>query len=1088
MKASSTAVLLIFLCVMAVIPGPATAEPLQERLGRDARLHESLGDLYFQRDSIREAALEWEKSIRLAPEYAPPYFKLATLYSRSGLVEKSIFYLEKGLSHASGNAFGQYNLAVLLSLTGREDSAVSHLISSLRVFPMRASSLACRCHNSTSSIAEPFPVSLRAHCLLGSIYYRKGDRKKAVFELSRSFLPLERLCSSKSPEIRTIGLIDFMLGESLSLAGSGLDAVVRSPHMIALDTGDGRTLYRRDISLAPVKNGELVTQEGYRTGIRVPEKASVVTIGEDGAVTAISSDSRSKTLKLGKLKLVTFPSPWALRPVRGGFFAETQGSGSTVIASPDSVVVTVGYKRMNLYLPSVSEDWAALAEGCMKMMADSEFCESTGSLSIDDEAAICEQAVTSPDKSSMSREEALLRLGTLYFEKGDAAKALDSLSKSQARSPFILYNLGFVKWKTGRHEDAVKDFRSAVSSVKSSPDIEGHSMLLGRALLFLGLYEKEHRADDKAMKYLRESIALDPSTGYEAYLPIAEILASKGDRASALIYLFEYLNAGITVTTNPLDLAILGDSSFRLKDGNGKTVLTRRGRFGLDKNGEIVSDEGLHTGIRVPQEASNLWFSLDGELSGCVNNKEERKFGRLEIAEGSAPIKYRTVGRLLNKSAPVGEGGLDAWRLLARLLSSSGGSIDTIWRAIEDCKMNVSFMPQPKLLETDPVTGQCKYEDSPPQKTQAELSSGDEAWKCFYQYLRARNLLYDVPIDEEAAKAADRLLYTGTESKDPSWAKTLEETLKELKGKSLSDVTKPVNRPLDGCDKNKALPWDKSLEKMLEELEALSCRDNDLVICLSEASRGAIEKGKAPREIIDTTIRELESLSTGPEKSSIAPFYCAWLNEKRGDPDNVLVKYQQYLDMHEKSCPQGAVLPLRLRARLARLDGMVDPSIVQHLLPECDDQFAFPLDDFLWKARKRISVTALSDSDRTLYALSRSGLIHEKKGEYEKAIACYRRYMQMKGLENPDISTFIVQSLTRVYYKAGLLDEVRNELDLMNMDLQTRNLQLSTLFTLLGEAYLKGGQEGKAYECYATARKIQRDFGLPDRQPPPGSH
>jgi tetratricopeptide (TPR) repeat protein len=1050
MKASSTAVLLIFLCLMAIIPGSASSEPLQERLNREAGLHETLGDSYFHSGSQREAALEWEKAIRLSPEYAAPYFKLASVYSTSGLVEKAVFYLEKGLSHAPGNAFGHYNLAVLLTLTGREDNAADHLISALRVYPMRASSLACRCHSGTSTIAEPFPVSLRAHCLLGSIYYRKGDRKQAAFELSRSFLPLERLCAIQSPESRTIGLIDFMLGESLSLAGSGLDAVVRSSHLIALDAGNGRILYRRDVSLAPGKNGELLTQEGYRTGIRVPEKASEVTVWEDGTVTAVSSGRKSKTLSLGRLKLVTFPSPWALRPIRGGFFAETQGSGSPVQAAPGSASITMGYIRMNYYLPSASEDWAALAEGCMKMMADTEFCSSAGSLSLGDETALCEQAVASPDKSSMSRDEALLRLGTLYFEKGDAAKALDSLSKSQARSPFILYNLGFVKWKTGRHEDAVKDFRSAVSSVQSSPDIEGHYMLLGRALFFLGLYEKERRADNKALKYLRESIALDPSTGYEAYLPIAGILASKGDRASALIYLFEYLNAGITVTTNPLDLAILGDASFRLKNGNGKTVLTRRGRFRPNKNGEIVSDEGLHTGIRVPEEANDLEFSLDGELSGWVNNKEERKFGRLDIAEGSAPIKYRTVGRLLNKGALVGDGWLDAWRLLARLLPLSRGSIDTIWEALEDCKRDASFFPLPKLLETDPVTGQSKYEDSPPRKTQVELSSGDEAWKCFYQYLRARNLLYEVPVDEEAAKAADRPIKTGTETK--------------------------------------ALPWDKSLEKMLEELGALPCKDNDLVICLSEASRGAIEKGKAPREIIDSTIRELESLSTGQEKSSIAPFYCGWLNEKRGDPEKALVKYQQYLDMHEKGCPQGAALPLRLRARLARLDGMVDPSIVQHLLPECDDQFAFPLYDFLWKARKRISVTALSDSDRTLYALSRSGLIHEKKGEYEKAITFYRRYMQMKGLENPDISTFIVQSLTRVYYKAGLLDEVRNELDLMNMDLQTRNLQLSTLFTLLGEAYLKGGQEGKAYECYATARKIQRDFGLPDRQPPPGSH
>lgn len=1041
MKANSVVTVPFILFLVVIVTLQAGAENLNVRLKRDARLHEELGDGFFHRGSLREAALEWEKAIRMMPECPSPYFKLASVYCRSGLVEKSKYYLEQGLKYAPSNAFGHYSLAVLQLQTGRDDEAEFHLIAALRILPGRGSALACMCNGTTSSYTETIPISLRARSLLGFLYLRRGERKRALYELRQSFLPLRRLCGSNSPSSRAFALIDFMLGESISLSGSGLDAVVRSPHFIAFTDNDGRALYRRDAVLMLSKRRELVTEEGYRTGIVIPEKQSEVTINKDGTITGFSDGIKTKSLITGRLNLFSFPSPWALRAHRGGYFSATAESGNPENASPGACLLTPGYRRMGLPLSPAGDDWSLFVQAGIKAMSDSLFCSEADSLRIDDEITIYEAALSSPQKSWRCRDEILSHLGSLYYQKGDEKKALDSLSQAALctpRSPFIQFNKGFIHWKAGRHEDAAKEFSLVMADRETASGCDRPDMLTGRTLFFLGLYEREKRAEGRALQYLNNSIALDPSTGYEAYLPAAEILAEKGDKTSSLIYLFEFLNGSITATNRPLDIAVLGDASFRLKDGSGKTALSRRGSFRPGKDGEIITDEGLHTGIVLPEGAHNLWFSEDGELSGFIQHKEKKKFGRLEITGGSAGIKSRFASRVLNKKTLLGDDEVEGWRLLARLISASGGSFHKVCRALVRCQCLQPLMQRMDNGSTDTAAGRLiSAEPSSPaagpslwerpsssdtgetlsNRTLSVESEGDEAWQLFCRYLRVR-----------------------VEMKD-----------------NISD-------------------------KVLKELEGLPCRDNAIVVCLSEALRGADEQGKAPKEVMESAIRDLENISPGQGKSSISTFYCGWIYEKLGDTEQALRQYQKFLDLEEKGSCCGRVLPLPLRARIMRLNGVKDFTLLDSLFPENGVTINTIFSRRFTGDRAGISITALSCDERVLYALSRSGFLHEKKASFERAIAFYRRYMQMRGLENPDISAFILQSLTRVYYEAGLLDEVRNELDLMNMDLQVRNLPLATLFTLLGDAYMKKGEEGKAYECFATARQIQIDLGQPEQK------
>src|SRR5258705_6679728 len=47
----------------------------------------------------------------------------------------------------------------------------------------------------------------------------------------------------------------------------------------------------------------------------------------------------------------------------------------------------------------------------------------------------------------------------------------------------------------------------------------------------------------------------------------------------------------IETTSNPLDVAILGDGYFAVRNGD-KTMLTRAGRFQVDRNGVLATDSG----------------------------------------------------------------------------------------------------------------------------------------------------------------------------------------------------------------------------------------------------------------------------------------------------------------------------------------------------------------------------------------------------------------------------------------------------------------------------------------------------------------
>ena len=64
-----------------------------------------------------------------------------------------------------------------------------------------------------------------------------------------------------------------------------------------------------------------------------------------------------------------------------------------------------------------------------------------------------------------------------------------------------------------------------------------------------------------------------------------------GSKVSAIVQ--QFTQGNISVTNNPLDTAINGGGFFQMDDGTGGTIYARNGQFQLDKDGFIVSAQGL---------------------------------------------------------------------------------------------------------------------------------------------------------------------------------------------------------------------------------------------------------------------------------------------------------------------------------------------------------------------------------------------------------------------------------------------------------------------------------------------------------------
>jgi len=126
----------------------------------------------------------------------------------------------------------------------------------------------------------------------------------------------------------------FGQGDALT-TNNPLDLAIQGTGFFKIQQANGEPAYSRAGNFRLDATGRLVTQHGemVEPGITVPPDATQVTIGADGAVTAIQA-GRPDPVSLGQLELDTFTNPAGLNSIGNNLFTQSAGSGEPVQAKP----------------------------------------------------------------------------------------------------------------------------------------------------------------------------------------------------------------------------------------------------------------------------------------------------------------------------------------------------------------------------------------------------------------------------------------------------------------------------------------------------------------------------------------------------------------------------------------------------------------------------------------------------------------------------------------------------------------------------------------------------------------------------------
>jgi flagellar basal-body rod protein FlgG len=124
---------------------------------------------------------------------------------------------------------------------------------------------------------------------------------------------------------------------NLQQTGNSKDVAINGNGFFQVQMPDGTTSYTRDGSFQTNAQGQLVTSSGYPIipSITVPQNATSLTIGSDGAVSITQANS-SNTTQIGSLQLATFINPAGLDAQGENLFSETSSSGTPNVAAPGS--------------------------------------------------------------------------------------------------------------------------------------------------------------------------------------------------------------------------------------------------------------------------------------------------------------------------------------------------------------------------------------------------------------------------------------------------------------------------------------------------------------------------------------------------------------------------------------------------------------------------------------------------------------------------------------------------------------------------------------------------------------------------------
>ena len=103
-------------------------------------------------------------------------------------------------------------------------------------------------------------------------------------------------------------------------------------------------------------------------------------------------------------------------------------------------------------------------------------------------------------------------------------------------------------------------------------------------------------------------------------------------------------------TGNPLDVVIEGNGFFQIRLPTGELAYTRAGSFQLNRDGQIVTNNGdfVEPNLTVPQDALDVSIGLDGTVSFTQPGQNQaQQAGSIEIALFQNPAGLKALGNNL---------------------------------------------------------------------------------------------------------------------------------------------------------------------------------------------------------------------------------------------------------------------------------------------------------------------------------------------------------------------------------------------------------------------------------------------------------
>jgi flagellar basal-body rod protein FlgG len=103
-------------------------------------------------------------------------------------------------------------------------------------------------------------------------------------------------------------------------------------------------------------------------------------------------------------------------------------------------------------------------------------------------------------------------------------------------------------------------------------------------------------------------------------------------------------------TNNPLDVVIQGAGFFQIHQANGQLAYTRSGAFQLDRNGNIVTQDGnpIEPQITIPPQAQSISIASDGTVSYTLPNQTTAQTaGQIQLANFANPAGLNSIGHNL---------------------------------------------------------------------------------------------------------------------------------------------------------------------------------------------------------------------------------------------------------------------------------------------------------------------------------------------------------------------------------------------------------------------------------------------------------